>query len=148
MSSPSIASSCFSCSCSCSSCSSSFLLSHHLCRSNSKTLFPRRSSRHPNLRPHPRLIPHGGPAPEVRRRRRQTVGGLSSTSVVFRDACRDSAYAGHHLLCPLLYILEYYYYSYKTCGLWTLSCDFVPHNYETLKWLSSLPILMQKSFWW
>ena len=30
----------------------------------------------------------------------------------------------------------------------TLSCDFVPHNYETLKWLSLLPILMQKSFWW
>ena len=24
----------------------------------------------------------------------------------------------------------------------------VPHNYETLKWLSSLPILMQESFWW
>ena len=21
----------------------------------------------------------------------------------------------------------------KVCGLWTLSCDFVPHNYETLK---------------
>ena len=33
----------------------------------------------------------------------------------------------------------------KSCGLWTLSCDFVPHNYETLKWLSSLPILMQES---
>ena len=35
--------------------------------------------------------------------------------------------------------------------LWTLSCklcNFVPHNYETLKWLSSLPTLMQKSFWW
>ena len=30
----------------------------------------------------------------------------------------------------------------------TLSCDFVPHNYERLKWLSSLPTLMQKSFWW
>ena len=25
---------------------------------------------------------------------------------------------------------------------------FVLHNYETLKWLSSLPTLMQKSFWW
>ena len=24
------------------------------------------------------------------------------------------------------------------CGLWTLSCDFVSHNYETLKLLSSL----------
>ena len=33
-------------------------------------------------------------------------------------------------------------------GLWTLSCHFVPHNYETLKCLSLLPILMQKSFWW
>ena len=38
--------------------------------------------------------------------------------------------------------------SNQCCGLWTLSCDFVPHNYETLKWLSSLPILMQESFWW
>ena len=37
---------------------------------------------------------------------------------------------------------------FKGCGLWTLSCDFVPHNYETLKRLSSLPTLMQKSFWW
>ena len=35
---------------------------------------------------------------------------------------------------------------FKSCGMWTLSCDFVPHN-ETLKWLSSLPILMQESFW-
>ena len=34
------------------------------------------------------------------------------------------------------------------CGLWTLSCDFVSHNYETLKWLSSLPILMQELLWW
>ena len=36
---------------------------------------------------------------------------------------------------------------FKSCGLCTLSCDFVPHSYETLKWLSSLPTLMQKSFW-
>ena len=28
---------------------------------------------------------------------------------------------------------------FRSCGLWTLSCDFVSHNYETLKWLSSLP---------
>ena len=34
------------------------------------------------------------------------------------------------------------------CGLWTLSCGFVPHNYETLKWLSSLLTLMHKSSWW
>ena len=26
-------------------------------------------------------------------------------------------------------------FRFKSCGLWTLSCDFVPHNYETLKWL-------------
>ena len=37
---------------------------------------------------------------------------------------------------------------FKSCGLWTLSCDFIPHNCETLKWLSSLPTLMQESFWW
>ena len=37
---------------------------------------------------------------------------------------------------------------FKGCGLWTLSCNFVLHNYETLKWLSSLPTLMQKSFRW
>ena len=35
---------------------------------------------------------------------------------------------------------------FKCCGLWTLSCDFVPHNYETNG--SSLPTLMQESFWW
>ena len=35
---------------------------------------------------------------------------------------------------------------FTSCGPWTLSCDFGPHNYETLKWLSSLPTLMQKSF--
>ena len=38
----------------------------------------------------------------------------------------------------------------KGCGLWTLSklwhCPSLPT--ETLIWLSSLPILMQKSFWW
>ena len=40
-------------------------------------------------------------------------------------------------------------FHFKNCGLWILSCDFVPHNYQTLKWLSLLPILMQKSFrWW
>ena len=33
---------------------------------------------------------------------------------------------------------------FTSCCLWTLSCDFVPHNYETLKWLSSLPTLMQR----
>ena len=33
---------------------------------------------------------------------------------------------------------------FKSCGLWTLPCDFVTHNYETLKWFSSLPILMQE----
>ena len=38
-------------------------------------------------------------------------------------------------------------FSSKVLCLWTLSCDFVPHNYVTLKWLSSLPILMQQSFW-
>ena len=33
--------------------------------------------------------------------------------------------------------------------LWSVDTeDFVPHNYETVKWLSSLPTLMQKSFWW
>ena len=60
----------------------------------------------------------------------------------------------------------------KGCHLWTPSRDFVPHTLrlsflfkkvvicghrlvtlsltinETLKWLSSLPILMQESFWW
>ena len=36
-----------------------------------------------------------------------------------------------------LFRLSFYF---KSCGLWTLYCDFVPHNYETLKWLSSLPI--------
>ena len=25
-------------------------------------------------------------------------------------------------------------FHFKSCGLWKLSCDFVPHNYKTLKW--------------
>ena len=37
---------------------------------------------------------------------------------------------------------------FKSCGLWTLSCDFVLTVNETLKWLSSLSTLMQRSFWW
>ena len=40
--------------------------------------------------------------------------------------------------------LLWFSFLFKSCGLWTLSCDFVPYNYETLKWLSSLPTLMQK----
>ena len=37
----------------------------------------------------------------------------------------------------------------KGCGFWTLSCDLYPSlPTEILKWLSSLPILMHKSFWW
>ena len=38
---------------------------------------------------------------------------------------------------------------FKSCGLWTLSCDFVSLTInETLKWLSTLPILIKESFWW
>ena len=44
-------------------------------------------------------------------------------------------------LCVQIYIQ-------KGCGLWTLSCDCPSLPTETLKWLSSLPILMQESFWW
>ena len=31
---------------------------------------------------------------------------------------------------------------FKSCGLWTLSWDFVPHNYETLKCLNAEVILV------
>ena len=34
------------------------------------------------------------------------------------------------------------------CALWTLSCNLPLTINETLKSLSSLPILMQESFWW
>ena len=38
---------------------------------------------------------------------------------------------------------------FKSCGLWTLSCESLTIiKYKTLKWLSLLPTLMQKSFWW
>ena len=37
---------------------------------------------------------------------------------------------------------------FRSCGLWTLSCDFAPMTDETLKWFSSLPILMQEPVWW
>ena len=46
---------------------------------------------------------------------------------------------------PVLSNLLRLSFLFKSCGLWTLSCAFVPHNYETLKWLSSLPTLMQES---
>ena len=36
----------------------------------------------------------------------------------------------------------------KGCGLWTLLCDCPSLPTESLKWLSSLPILVQESFWW
>ena len=32
---------------------------------------------------------------------------------------------------------------FKSCGLWTLSCDFSHTINETLKWLTQLPTLMQ-----
>ena len=63
---------------------------------------------------------------------------------------------GHCLLCELVWPrgkqrdlgsnLLRLSFLVTSCGLWTLSCDFVPHNYETLNWLSSLLTLMQKSF--
>ena len=79
----------------------------------SEVLLPCRSSRHSYFRPHPRLIPHRGPAArgpqeETSGRWRAATGRRHSihccrvTSVVFSDACSDSAYAGHHVLCPLL----------------------------------------------
>ena len=39
---------------------------------------------------------------------------------------------------------------FKRCGLWTLSLWLCPSQLmkHYLKWLSSLPILMQESFWW
>ena len=36
---------------------------------------------------------------------------------------------------------------FKSSGLWTLVTLPLTIN-ETLKWLSSLPVLMQESFWW
>ena len=35
------------------------------------------------------------------------------------------------------------FFLFKHCGLWTLSCDFARTIYETLKWLTQLPTLMQ-----
>ena len=71
-----------------------------------------RSSRHPYLRPHPRLIPHHGPAPKGPHEEtsdrwwaacpKETLHCCRVTSVVFRSACSDWTYTGHHLLCPLL----------------------------------------------
>ena len=65
------------------------------------------SSHHPHLQPHPRLIPHRGPSPDVHRRRCQIIGGLPSeedTALLPSHfggvACSDSTYAGHSLLYP------------------------------------------------
>ena len=61
----------------------------------------------------------------------------------FGLAGKRKDYLGSIPLRPLSFL-------FKSCGplsrVDTVSCDFVPHNYETLKWLSSLPTLMQKSF--
>ena len=48
-------------------------------------------------------------------------------------------------LGSILLRLSFLFKKVVVCGQ---TCDFVPHNYETLKWLPSLPTLMQKSFWW
>ena len=38
---------------------------------------------------------------------------------------------------------------FKNCDLWTLSCTFVPCPInDKFKWLSSLPTIIQESFWW
>ena len=47
-------------------------------------------------------------------------------------------------LCKALWLS----FLFKSCGLWTQSCDFASQNDETIKWLSMLTTLMQKSFWW
>ena len=79
----------------------------------SQALLPRRSSRCPHLRQHTRLIPHQSwPHPQrstgsdvrsfVGCHPKETQHFCWFTLVVFTDACSDSAYAGHHLLCPTL----------------------------------------------
>ena len=66
--------------------------------------------------------------------------------VCFRLKVRTLHSTSLPVMCePVLLRLSFLF---KNCGQWTLSCDFVPHNYETLKWLSSLSTLMQESFWW
>ena len=62
------------------------------------------------LRPHPRLIPHCGPAPRGPQKEsylagchpKETLHCCWVTLVVFSNACSDLAYTGHPLLCPLL----------------------------------------------
>ena len=77
----------------------------------SEALLPRHSS-HPYLRPHPRIIPHRGPAPTGPQEKtvrslvgchpKETLHCCWVTSVMFSSACSDWTYAGHHVLCPLL----------------------------------------------
>ena len=61
------------------------------------------------LWPHPRLIPHCGPAPRGPQESylagchpKETLHCCWVTLVVFSNACSDLAYTGHPLLCPLL----------------------------------------------
>ena len=79
----------------------------------------------------------------------QGTGHLGSTpSVIHIMYLQMSPMCTGHLGSTCTFISLRLSFLFKGCGLWTLSCDFVPHNTETLKWLSSLPTLMRKSFWW
>ena len=78
--------------------------------STSEALLPRRTSRHPYLRPHSFRI--AAPPFEVHRRRRQIVAGPHPKNTLHgyttlhfggaSDTCSDSIYVGQQLLCPLL----------------------------------------------
>ena len=50
---------------------------------------------------------------------------VSRFGLAVRRQAGKQRYLGSNLL-RLSFLLE-------SCGLWTLSCDSVPHNYETLK---------------
>ena len=70
----------------------------------------------------------GGGVTEIRR---ESIERAVSTRVVFREPVWPSGKAGKRR--DLGSIPLRLSFLFKSCGLWTRSCDFVPHDYETLK---------------
>ena len=65
------------------------------------------------------------PLPYLQGRKRRKVYNVSRFGLALRRQAGKQRDLGSNLL-RLSFL-------FKSCGVWIPSCDFVPHNYETLK---------------
>ena len=73
----------------------------------------------------------GGGGRMVTEIRRESIERAVSAKVVFGEPVWPRGKAGkRNDLGSIPLRLSFLF---KSCGLWTRSCDFVPHDYETLK---------------